>query len=1040
MTPFSGTRGPPGLAEQPMPSSQQLLAQLLEQQQAQNRLLAQQLALLQQSQAAPVIVYNDPQDLLKQVDPTLQHELSEWAKEYKTVLQHLASQTTLQQKYLALVSAGELHKQFRDDAKKSWQWPAVFKTEVKEVSVCKDSLAEGEVDLFAGIDPERPFELDAAFRALREKHARECQAFVFTYQRQCVDFFTRRANPKLQKELLEDRFQSWVRKNAAVISPEAVKSLQSQVVQFAELTFRTEQPKIVSRHEKERAKRAKQREELTKAEAEFRLMDVNKLLAMAMLEQTTLSSQSSANRQRVVPPHGALAYFLKQYPELAVKYKLTTCKPDGKPKTKQAHADKARGRSKSSHKSGGSSAGRRSASRVSSQSRASNGCKQIARRSNRSASQNSQSSKKGDHKGKSKGKGRGRGKGTKKAVRMQTPAPHRKFRLRKMSLVQLERRFTSPVHILTPSVFQIPVYVVAYLAKGCKFIADRRPSTVQRVLREVDCFERNLQSAVFFQGKSSLPLEPSKCRTKSTWTPPADPGISLYCRLLKEELSRYEPQVRKPNEDFVDKAARQWLAEHRHHVCVVDADKNLGDALVPRSWVREESLRLLTEAATTISSETYVETTVSLKYSLDSFFHQALFDGLVSPKLLKFLIKDFDSTHAGTFRLRIKLHKNPVVGRPIMNLSRAWIAPSAIFLTEALKPALKQLRHVISSSGDIVGLLAGKRAPSDFILCTFDIRNLYPSIDRGHFLEKVSQHIRRFWAQRPQYGAFLIQLVEFVLAFQFVQFEGQLWQVTKGLPTGLQTSVVFANLYLASLDDFIVNRFPAMNSWYRYIDDALGIIHKDETNAVYLELHQWHENIKWDLSGQGLSVPFLDLELTLQDGFFSFQTFRKAQNAYLYIPRTSCHPEGVFKALISGESQRIFRTCHGNHKAVQRQLSFFLDRLQKRGYNRKEAEILSAQTLRRLNCRASRTKTNMRKFFFRQEFTFSLNRKCINVALKRHWHLIQSCFKQPVGAVLSFRVQPNLFRRDFATNWLCAARSGSGGQGPGFLCAEKTIM
>ena len=61
-----------------MPSSQFSLAQLIEQQQTQNQLLAQQLALLQQqSQAASVTTYNDPQDLLKQVDPTLQLELSE---------------------------------------------------------------------------------------------------------------------------------------------------------------------------------------------------------------------------------------------------------------------------------------------------------------------------------------------------------------------------------------------------------------------------------------------------------------------------------------------------------------------------------------------------------------------------------------------------------------------------------------------------------------------------------------------------------------------------------------------------------------------------------------------------------------------------------------------------------------------------------------------------------------------------------------------------------------------------------------------------
>ena len=132
-------------------------------------------------------------------------------------------------------------------------------------------------------------------------------------------------------------------------------AVQSLVAQFADLAFRTEQPKAISRHEEERAKRAKQREELTKAEAGFRLMDVNKPLAMAMLEQTTLSSKSSPNRHHVVPPNGALAYFLKQHPHLAEK-------------CKRPYAYKARGRSKSSQKSGASSVGRRSANRTSAKS------------------------------------------------------------------------------------------------------------------------------------------------------------------------------------------------------------------------------------------------------------------------------------------------------------------------------------------------------------------------------------------------------------------------------------------------------------------------------------------------------------------------------------------------------------------------------------------------------------------------------------------------------------------------------------------------
>ena len=307
---------------------------------------------MQQSQSASMTMYNDPQDLLKQVDPILQNELTEWSKEYRTVLQHLASQTALQQKYMDLVDAGDLHKQFRDDSNKTWQWPALFKAEAKEVTTHKAVLANGEEDVFADINADHPFDLDSAFKALRQKHAQECQDFVFTYQRQCVDFFTRRADPQVQKKLLEDRFQAWAQKNASVLSTGAKSAMQSQVAQFADLTFRTEQPKAISRHEKERAKRVKQREELTKAEAEFRLMDVNKLLAMAMLEQTTLSSKGGTNRHHVVPPNEALAYFLKQHPELAEKYKLTTHRQGAKPKPKKPHADKTRGRSKSSQKSG----------------------------------------------------------------------------------------------------------------------------------------------------------------------------------------------------------------------------------------------------------------------------------------------------------------------------------------------------------------------------------------------------------------------------------------------------------------------------------------------------------------------------------------------------------------------------------------------------------------------------------------------------------------------------------------------------------------
>ena len=134
-----------------------------------------------------------------------------------------------------------------------------------------------------------------------------------------------------------------------------------------------------------------------------------------------------------------------------------------------------------------------------------------------------------------------------------------KFRLRKMSLVQLERRFCMPVHILTSPDFEIPTYVLAYLSKGGKFVADRCASSAAKVLTSVSALERSLNTAVFFDRHALEPTFFRRCRLRTAWKPKEDPIISAYGRLLREELSSYSPRELVKNEDFIDKAARKWL-------------------------------------------------------------------------------------------------------------------------------------------------------------------------------------------------------------------------------------------------------------------------------------------------------------------------------------------------------------------------------------------------------------------------------------------------------------------------------------------------
>ena len=415
------TNPPPGL-EDNLPSSQILLAQLLHAQQVQNELFTRQLELLQ-SQELPV--YSNPSDILKSVDPDIRNILAEWSREYKNALHQCVTQRDLQTKYADLETSGSLHKQFADECKKGDG--SAIHGQCQEIGFLPPILEENQVDMF--VDGEVAFDICSAFKEMRQRNARECHNFVLAYQCQCCQFFEKRANHEHQFSLLKDKLVAWFGKFGPAFSSSAKQAVNKQTIQFAELTSRTEHPKAVSRHEKDLANKAKQKEEILKAEAEFRTMDVTKLLAAAVLEHSALQSSNQHNRssrstskQQVVHQFGALAFFVKQYPELAENVNITVRKQRTLSKASSSRRPSTRGRSASQAFAGSRKWQASRKSRTSHSARSSK--RGSSRRSHKSQRSSASQSKGKGHKGKGKGKISGKDK-HQKEMRLKSPGSKR---------------------------------------------------------------------------------------------------------------------------------------------------------------------------------------------------------------------------------------------------------------------------------------------------------------------------------------------------------------------------------------------------------------------------------------------------------------------------------------------------------------------------------------------------------------------------------------------------------------------------------------
>ena len=347
-------------------------------------------------------------------------------------------------------------------------------------------------------------------------------------------------------------------------------------------------------------------------------------------------------------------------------------------------------------------------------------------------------------------------------------------------------------------------------------------SSVTDVLHSFTELERKLHIARWFRdAPPKVPSLFSKHLPRSGWMPRPHPEIQSFCRLVRKELvEKYHPKVSQPNITWLDRQAMSWLRSNRSRIMVVDADKNLGDVLIERSWIHTELNRLLTEGFTRLPQNDAHRQLQNARTDLEGLICYALRRGFVNQREADFLLSGATNMKPGTFRLRLKIHKVPMKGRPIANMSHSWLAPAGLFLCQHLLPLQQKLQFAVSSSFQFL-----QRMPvvvdKDYEIATIDIQNLYPSIDTEDLISSITALLHDFYSDKPLFAQVLCNLLTLVLRNQLVLHRGEFFAAF-GIATGLSPGVFLANLYLDALDKKVADTHVDHLAFYaRLVDDSL---------------------------------------------------------------------------------------------------------------------------------------------------------------------------------------------------------------------------
>jgi len=133
---------------------------------------------------------------------------------------------------------GELMKPFANEASKTWDWSDFY----RKVAQPLPSIAEGSMEADGS-----KYDVDAAYSAMRSKHAWEIQNFVTAHQQACLDRVVEELALPNQVVILQAKVEALTAKHGSAYHPEAKQLLLQHARTFVELVYREEMPRVEER-------------------------------------------------------------------------------------------------------------------------------------------------------------------------------------------------------------------------------------------------------------------------------------------------------------------------------------------------------------------------------------------------------------------------------------------------------------------------------------------------------------------------------------------------------------------------------------------------------------------------------------------------------------------------------------------------------------------------------------------------------------------------------------------------------------------------
>ena len=239
-----------------------------------------------------------------------------------------------------------------------------------------------------------------------------------------------------------------------------------------------------------------------------------------------------------------------------------------------------------------------------------------------------------------------------------------------------------------------------------------------------------------------------------------------------------------------------------------------------------------------------------------------------------------------------KIHKAGYPLREIVDATGSVARDANKFVADIVRKYAIKGEYRLKDSEEFVNKMKEVRVEEDEELVSFDVVALYPSVPQEEAIEIVRQELFADEELENVSAENVVRLLKICVGKTYFTFRGKIYEQVDGLAIGAPTSGFLADIFMNKLEKEAMETFSdPPRVWWRYVDDVLAIVKKDNKQKYLDHLNSRHERIKFTMEEmKDQKISFLDTEVKIrEDRGVEFTIYRKPTHTDQYLMYNSNH-------------------------------------------------------------------------------------------------------------------------------------------------------